>query len=56
MYEQEEGGVEPPYVLAGHSFGAFNMRVFSARYPQMVAGLVLIDASHEAQFERIEGE
>ncbi len=46
--------VAPPYILAGHSFGGFNVRVFAARHPHDVAGLVLIDASHEAQFERFE--
>ena len=48
--------VKPPYILVGHSFGGFNVRVFAARHPGEVAGLVLIDASHEAQFERFERE
>ena len=46
--------VPSPYVLVGHSFGGFNMRVFAATHPNEAAGLVLIDASHEEQFERYE--
>lgn len=36
-----------PYVLVGHSFGGFNVRVFADRYPSEVAGMVQVDASHE---------
>lgn len=45
--------VKPPYVLTGHSFGGFNVRLFAARYPDETAGLVLVDSSHEDQFERL---
>lgn len=45
--------VPGPYILVGHSFGGFNVRIFAARYPGESAGLVLVDASHEAQFERL---
>lgn len=47
-------GVPPPYVLAGHSFGGYNMQLFARRYPALTAGLVLIDASHPEQVERFE--
>ena len=40
-------GVLPPYVLAGHSLGGINVRVYAARYPDEVAGLVLVDATQE---------
>jgi pimeloyl-ACP methyl ester carboxylesterase len=36
-----------PYVLAGHSFGGLNMRLFASRHPRDVAGLVLVDATPE---------
>lgn len=36
-------GLEPPYVLAGHSLGATHVRVFASMYPNDVAGLVLAD-------------
>jgi pimeloyl-ACP methyl ester carboxylesterase len=39
----EAADVPPPYVVAGHSLGASFARVFAARYPDEVTGLVLID-------------
>jgi pimeloyl-ACP methyl ester carboxylesterase len=35
--------VPGPYVLAGHSFGGLYVRTYAAKYPDEVAGLVLID-------------
>ena len=35
--------VPAPYVLVGHSYGALLIRAFAARYPNSVAGLVLVD-------------
>jgi pimeloyl-ACP methyl ester carboxylesterase len=43
----------PPYVLAGHSYGGYVVREFAARFPERVAGLVLIDAAAPEQFERL---
>lgn len=40
-----------PYVLVGHSFGGFNVRLYASQHPDQVAGIVLIDPSHEDQFE-----
>jgi pimeloyl-ACP methyl ester carboxylesterase len=45
-------GIEGPYILVGHSFGGLNVRLFASRYPDAVAGIVLIDASHEDQYSR----
>ncbi len=33
----------PPYVLVGHSYGGLTVRLYAARYPEEVAGLVLLD-------------
>jgi pimeloyl-ACP methyl ester carboxylesterase len=44
--------VRPPYVLVGHSIGGFNVRLFAGRYPDDVAGVVLVDASHPDQLAR----
>lgn len=49
-----QAGIEPPYVLIGHSFGGMNMRLFAHQYPDKTAGLVLVDSSHEEQEQRIE--
>ena len=37
------GGIKPPYVLVGHSFGGLVMRRFALLYPGEVAGVVLVD-------------
>ena len=42
-------GVPGPYVLVGHSSGGLIMRLYASTYPQQVAGLVLVDSSHEDQ-------
>jgi pimeloyl-ACP methyl ester carboxylesterase len=39
----EKASVRGPYVLVGHSLGALNVMVFASKYPQDVAGLVLLD-------------
>lgn len=36
-------GLAPPYVLVGHSWGGPLIRMFAARYPKDVAGLVFVD-------------
>jgi pimeloyl-ACP methyl ester carboxylesterase len=43
-------GVRPPYVLVGHSFGGFNVRVFAARNRSEVAGMVLVDSADEFEY------
>ena len=35
--------LEPPYVLVGHSLGGVYVRGFAVYYPEMLAGLVIID-------------
>jgi len=42
-------GVPPPYVVVGHSFGGFNVRVYAGRYRNEVAGMVLVDSSDAAK-------
>ena len=37
--------VPGPYVLAGHSFGGLYTLTFAARYPDRVAGMVLLDST-----------
>jgi pimeloyl-ACP methyl ester carboxylesterase len=47
-------GVLPPYVMVGGSVGGEYVRIYTARYPTDVAGLVLVDSSvpdmHEPDF------
>jgi pimeloyl-ACP methyl ester carboxylesterase len=37
----------PPYVLAGLSYGALIVREYAGTFPNQVAGLVLVDSPHE---------
>ena len=41
----DRANVPGPYVLAGHSFGGLYVRTFAAKYPEEVAGLVLVDST-----------
>jgi pimeloyl-ACP methyl ester carboxylesterase len=45
-----EAKIPGPYLLVGHSFGGYNIRYFASEYPELTAGLVLIDSSHPQQF------
>jgi len=47
-------GIKGPYVMVGHSFGGYNAQLFARRYAYLVAGLVLVDASHPSQVERFQ--
>lgn len=52
----ENAGEEAPYILVGHSLGGINTILFAAENPDLVAGVVLLDASHPDQMERLEAE
>lgn len=41
----QRGHVPGPYVLAGHSFGGLYVLAYAARYPDEVAGMVLVDST-----------
>src|SRR5262249_33498570 len=40
-------GMAPPYVLVGHSYGGLLVPAYAERYPDEVAGMVLVDPTHE---------
>ncbi len=40
-----------PYLLVGHSYGGLLVRLYAQRYPDDVAGVVLVDSMHEDQFD-----
>ncbi len=48
----ERSGQVGPFVWVGHSLGGLNARLFQARNPERVAGLVLVDATHEEQWHQ----
>jgi pimeloyl-ACP methyl ester carboxylesterase len=45
----EETGQRPPYVLVGHSYSGLFTNLFARTYPDEVAGVIFVDASHPAQ-------
>jgi pimeloyl-ACP methyl ester carboxylesterase len=42
--------IPEPYVLVGHSFGGLTMPLFAARFPEAVAGMVLVDPVTSAEW------
>src|SRR5215213_2843058 len=46
-------GEDGPYVLVGHSTGGTHAMTYAARYPEQVAGMVLLDSSSPEQFTRM---
>lgn len=44
-------GLQPPFVLVGHSLGALNAQVFWTEYAEDVAGMVLLDSPPRAWLE-----
>jgi len=49
----DKAGERPPYVLVGHSFGGWLVRVYQSRYPADVVGLVLVDAGGDNPWRKI---
>jgi pimeloyl-ACP methyl ester carboxylesterase len=47
----KNAGEKPPFILVGHSFGGYNVRVFNGRFPDEVAGMVLVDTVQEDQYK-----
>jgi pimeloyl-ACP methyl ester carboxylesterase len=48
----QAAGEAGPYVLVGHAEGGFVVQMFASQYPDDVAGVVLVDASHPNMFRR----
>src|SRR3989454_1075347 len=42
--------VEGPYVLVGHSFGTFTVRLYASTYPDEVAGMVLVVPTYPGEW------
>jgi len=49
----DRSGIGGPVVLVAASSGGFNVRVFASDHTDRVAGLVLVDASHEDQAHEV---
>ncbi len=46
-------GLKPPYLLVGHSLGGLYMQYFAKKYPQEVAGVVLVDSPQPESFDNL---
>jgi pimeloyl-ACP methyl ester carboxylesterase len=44
--ELKRRGIQPPYVLVGHSLGGLYMQYFARQYPDEIKGLLLVDSTH----------
>jgi pimeloyl-ACP methyl ester carboxylesterase len=44
--------IQGPYVLVGHSLGGLIVRIYTHSFPGEVAGMVLVDSTHEEQYIR----
>jgi pimeloyl-ACP methyl ester carboxylesterase len=49
----DRANVPRPLVLVGHSFGGYCARYYAHKFPDEVAGMVLVDAVHPAEWERV---
>lgn len=41
----DRAGEKPPFVLVGHSLGAFDVRMYAHLYPEQVVGILLVDGA-----------
>ncbi len=48
--------VQAPVVLMGHSLGGYNARLYFERYPEAVAGMILLESAHEDQWDQFPKE
>lgn len=46
-------GIKGPYVMAGHSYGAYESMIFTDRHPDQVVGFVSVDGSFPDQMARM---
>jgi pimeloyl-ACP methyl ester carboxylesterase len=46
----QNAGEHPPFILVGHSFGGYSVRVFNGQYPSEVVGVVLADSTQEDEY------
>lgn len=49
-----QAGLEPPYVLVGHSLGGLYQYAFARLYPDEVAGIVLVEPTHPQHWPRMQ--
>jgi pimeloyl-ACP methyl ester carboxylesterase len=48
----DKAGIDPPYVLVGHSYGGMLVHLYASEHPHDVTGVVLLDSSNPDQVPR----
>src|SRR5690606_28768641 len=43
----------PPYILVGHSLGGLVLTKYTSQHPEHVAGLILLDPTHQDQVKKL---
>ena len=46
----EKAEIKPPYIMFGHSYGSYPVRIFNDLYPKEVSAIMLIDPSQYGQW------
>jgi len=49
----EKADLKAPFILVGHSYGAFIIRAYAAQHPDKVKGLVFVDPAHEKLMQEL---
>lgn len=52
----QQAGIQPPFILVGHSLGGLYEYVYAQLYPEEVAGLVLLDPTHPQHLQQVQAE
>ena len=49
----QNAGIHGPFIIVGHSFGGYTAQYFARYFDSEIAGIVLIDSSHDEQVYRL---
>lgn len=49
----EKASLKAPFILVGHSYGAFIIRAYASKHPDKVKGLVFVDPAHEKMMQEL---
>jgi pimeloyl-ACP methyl ester carboxylesterase len=49
----QNAGIHGPFIIVGHSFGGYTAQYFARNFDSEIAGIVLIDSSHDEQVYRL---
>lgn len=52
----ETAGIEPPYIMVGHSMGGLHIQTFAKLYPNDIAGMVFVDPTPKELVDTLSDE